>query len=180
MFNLLNQYSKGKIAWYLLIFSVIVFQLIALYFQHYLHLPPCTLCIYQRLALFAILFMGIIGFIGSKKTVIRNIAIIGWILGAYKGFEYAYLQARLQFEPSATDTCSLNVHYPFFLRLDEWLPYIFKDAGEPCSKKIWTFLTIEMSQWMIIIFGCYMIVGILVLLSQAIYTPPTNNSIWRN
>jgi len=37
MFNLLNQLSKGKVTWYLLISTVIFFEVGALYVQHRLH-----------------------------------------------------------------------------------------------------------------------------------------------
>ena len=179
MFYLLNQYSKGKVAWYLLIFSVVILQAAAIYFQITLYLEPCSLCIYQRIALMGILFAGIVGFIGSKNLFFRNIAILGWLFSAYKGFDLAYLQARLQFAPRISDSCSLGVRYPKFLPLDEWLPIIFKATDQPCSKKVWSFLTLEMSQWMMIIFCCYLIIGTLVMLSQMV-SPPNTNTIWKN
>lgn len=165
MLSLLNQYSKGRVAWFLLFLSTVIFEIIALYFQHGLDLAPCTLCIYQRCAIFGILLAGMIGLISPRNLVFRLIAILVWLFSALKGFNLSTFHAHLQFEPNLSDTCSINVQFPSWLPLNEWLPSMFNAYGS-CADKIWTFLTIEMSQWMIIIFSCYLIVGILVLVSQ--------------
>jgi len=80
----------------------------------------------------------------------------------------------LQFAPSFRDQCSINVQFPDWLPLNTWIPSVFNAYGS-CAEKVWSFLTIEMSQWMIIIFSCYIIVGILVLLANVFY--PHKNSI---
>lgn len=165
MLSLLNKYSKGRCAWFLLFLSTVIFEIIALYFQHGLGLAPCTLCIYQRCAILGILIASIIGLIAPRNLVFRLIAILVWLFCALKGFNLSTFHAHLQFEPNLSDTCSTNVQFPSWLSLNEWLPSMFNAYGS-CADKIWTFLTIEMSQWMIIIFSCYLIVGIFVLISQ--------------
>lgn len=178
MFNLLNQLSKGKVTWYLLISTVIFFEVGALYVQHRLHYSPTSLCIYQRLALIGILFAAIIGFFGCRHNLSRYVAIFIWGLSAYKGFDVAYLQARLQFAPSINDRCSFTVSYPGFLPLDEWIPSFFGTADIACASRSWTFLTIDLSQWMIIIFGSYLIMAVLVLVSQVV-NESSPNTTWR-
>ncbi|OCG26059.1 disulfide bond formation protein B [Gilliamella sp. wkB108] len=177
MLSLLNQYSKGRGAWFLLFLSTVIFESIALYFQHVLNLAPCTLCIYQRCAIYGILLASIIGLISPRNLVIRLIAIFVWLFSALKGFNLSTFHAHLQFEPNLTDTCSINVNFPSWLPLDSWFPSMFKAYGS-CSDKIWTFLTIEMSQWMIIIFSCYLIVGLAVLISQLFSS--NKHSLWSN
>lgn len=176
MFNVLSQYSHGKVAWFLLLISTVIFESTALYFQHGLKLQPCSLCIYQRCALFGILFASIIGLFFSKYTIFRFGAIVLWIYSAVSGFLLAYQQARLQFEPTFADSCSLYPDFPTWLPLHEWFPAVF-DATGSCAAKLWSFLTIEMSQWMIIIFACYIIVALLVLISQLF--SPKRRSIWQ-
>lgn len=175
MLSLLNQYSKGKVAWFLLFLSTIIFEMTALYFQHGLDLAPCTLCIYQRCALLGILLASVIGLTASRNVIFRIIAILIWLFSAFKGFNLATFQAQLQFEPRLGDTCSINVQFPSWLSLNEWFPNIFNAYGS-CSEKLWSFLTIEMSQWMIIIFACYVIVGLAVLISQLFSS--NKKSIW--
>ncbi|OCG06491.1 disulfide bond formation protein B [Gilliamella sp. wkB178] len=175
MLSLLNQYSQGRIAWFLLFLSVTIFEITALYFQHGLGLAPCTLCIYQRCALLGILFASVIGLITPHNAIFRVIAILIWLFSAFKGFNLATFQAQLQFAPNLGDTCSVNVQFPSWLSLNEWFPSIFNAYGS-CAEKLWSFLTIEMSQWMIIIFACYLIVGLIVLISQLFSS--NKKSIW--
>ncbi|MWP50310.1 MULTISPECIES: disulfide bond formation protein DsbB [unclassified Gilliamella] len=175
MLSLLNQYSKSRFAWLLLFFSTFSFEITALYFQYGLGLAPCTLCIYQRCAIFGIMSASIIALIAPKYTIIRLTSISIWLFSAYKGFTLAIFHAHLQFEPSLNDTCSIKVQFPTWLPLDSWIPSLFNAYGS-CADKIWTFLTIEMSQWMIIIFACYLIVGLSILISQFFSSPRV--SIW--
>lgn len=171
MFSLLSQYSQGRLAWLLLCLGSLAFEGTALYFQHFLDLAPCSLCIYQRVAILGIAIASIIGIINPKISICRYVAIFLWLFCAGKGFSLSFLQARLQFAPDITDTCSISVDFPSFLPLQSWFPSIFKAYGF-CADKVWSFLTIEMSQWMIIIFSCYFIVGTLILVSQ-FFTPKT-------
>jgi protein dithiol:quinone oxidoreductase len=175
MLSLLNQYSKGRFAWFLLFFSTLAFEITALYFQHSLGLVPCTLCIYQRCAILGIMLASIVGLIAPRSIIVRLIGILIWMVSAYKGFLLATFHAHLQFEPNLSDTCSINAQFPSWFPLDSLLPSMFKAYGS-CADKIWTFLTIEMSQWMIIIFACYLIFGLAVLISQIFPSP--KGSIW--
>ncbi|WP_085247694.1 disulfide bond formation protein DsbB [Gilliamella mensalis] len=175
MLSLLNQYSKGRFAWFLLFFSTLTFEIIALYFQHGLGLAPCTLCIYQRCAILGIMLAGIVGLIAPGNFIFRLIGTFIWLFSAYQGFCLATFHAHLQFEPNLSDTCTINVQFPTWLPLDTLFPSMFKAYGS-CADKIWTFLTIEMSQWMIIIFACYLIVGLAVLIAQIFSSPKV--SIW--
>ncbi|MWN32273.1 MULTISPECIES: disulfide bond formation protein DsbB [unclassified Gilliamella] len=175
MLSLLNQYSQSRFAWFLLFFSTLSFEITALYFQHGLGLAPCTLCIYQRCAILGIMLASIVGLIAPKSIIARLIGILIWLFSAYKGISLAIFHAHLQFEPNLSDTCSINVQFPAWLPLDSWFPSLFNAYGS-CADKIWTFLTIEMSQWMIIIFACYLIVGLAILVSQLFSAPKV--SIW--
>ncbi|WP_392562829.1 disulfide bond formation protein DsbB [Orbus sturtevantii] len=168
MLKLLSQYSKNRTAWFLLFLSTILFELTALFFQHVLDLPPCTLCIYQRVAILGIAAASLVAFFSPQNIITRVLGISIWLYSAYIGFSLAYQQARLQFAPLLTDTCSINVQFPEWLPLNYWFPSIFNAYGY-CADKIWSFLTIEMSQWMIIIFSCYFIVGSLVLFANLFY-----------
>lgn len=175
MLRLLSQYSRQRFAWLLLFLSSLVFELIALYFQHGLGLAPCTLCIYQRCAILGILFASLIALINPKNIVLRVMAILLWLYSAIQGFQLAHFQAKLQFAPTLFDTCSINVDFPSWLPLNSWLPNLFNAYGS-CADKSWSFLTIEMSQWMVIIFSCYILVALLVVIAQ--FISPKKRTLW--
>ena len=177
MLSLLNQYSRERFAWFLLFLSTAIFELTALYFQYGLGLAPCTLCIYQRCAIYGIMLGSLVGLLAPGKLIFRLIGILIWLVSAIKGFNLATFHAHLQFEPNLSDTCAINVQFPSWLPLDKWLPSMFNAYGS-CSEKIWSFLTIEMSQWMIIIFTGYLLVGLVILFSQIFSSK--KRSIWSN
>lgn len=177
MLSLLSLYSRGRFAWFLLFLSTAAFEITSIYFQYVLGLAPCTLCIYQRSAMFGILLASLIGLSKPHRLLFRCIAILLWLASAFKGFELALFHSRLQFEPNFTDTCAINVEFPNWLPLNKWLPQLFNAYGY-CTEKIWSFLTIEMSQWMMIIFAGYFAVGACILVSQIIPPAPKNINKW--
>lgn len=71
----------------------------------------------------------------------------------------------IQFFPSPANTCDIFVRFPEWLPLDKWLPSVFVASGD-CSEKQWSFLSLEMPQWLLAIFAVYFILGLLVLISQ--------------
>ena len=54
---------------------------------------------------------------------------------------------------------------PSWLPLDKWLPAVFHASGD-CSVRQWQFLTLEMPQWLVGIFGAYLLVALIVLIAQ--------------
>lgn len=165
MFRFLHGWSRSSTSWGLLFISTLLFESIALYFQHILKLPPCTLCIYQRCAIFGIMFAALISLVVPKSLFIRLLSLIIWIYSSLKGLEFARYQTNMQLNPSPFSTCDLFVQFPDFLPLNKWLPFIFEAYGD-CSTKLWSFMSLEMPQWTMIIFIIYLIIAGLVLLSQ--------------
>lgn len=177
MLRLLNQYSRNRAVWFLLFLSAFLFETIALYFQHSLKLAPCVLCIYQRCVIFGILLSTLVAMISPKRFLFRFAALILLIYCAVKGFFLAYEQAILQFEYSLFHPCPLNVDFPGWLPLNIWFPSVFESDGF-CSGKTWQFLTLEMSQWTMLIFACYIIIGVLIAAVQPLRLPP-KRAVWK-
>lgn len=177
MFSLIHYYSTKRPTWFLLFLAVLAFECVALYFQYIEHLAPCTFCIYMRCALFGILFSSILGFAFPKSWIIRFIAILAWLYFAYIGFELACQLARMQFPliSNSLEVCPIQPNFPTWLPLHEWIPSIFRAQG-PCSVTQWQFLTIEMSQWMIIVFAGFFLVGLTVLIAQ-LFPKPSRSSL---
>lgn len=166
MLQFLNRCSKGRGAWILLAFTALILELIALYFQHVMLLQPCVMCIYERCALFGILGAGLIGAF-APKSPLRLVAIALWIYSAYEGMMLAWRHTMIQLHPSPFNTCDFFVSFPSWLPLDKWLPAVFNASGD-CAERQWQFLSLEMPQWLVGIFAAYLLVALLVTISQLV------------
>lgn len=164
MLQFFNRCSQGRGAWLLMALTVIVLELAALYFQHVMLLQPCVMCIYERVALFGILGASLIGAL-APKSPLRYVAILLWIYSAWEGVQLAWKHTMIQLHPSPFNTCDFFVSFPSWLPLDKWFPAVFHASGD-CAVRQWQFLSMEMPQWLIGIFAAYLLIGILVLISQ--------------
>lgn len=88
-----------------------------------------------------------------------------WLYASYRGIELAWEHTQLILNPSPFATCDFFVTLPSWFALQDWFPAVFQASGD-CSVSQWRFLSLEMPQWMLIIFSAYFIVGLLVLISQ--------------
>lgn len=167
MLNFLNICSKSRKYWILLVFSIIILECIALYLQHSLLLDPCILCIYQRCALYGIAIAGLIAIISPSYIFIRLFAILIWIYSAGKGLSLSKEQTDMQLHPSPFAKCDLFVKFPNWLPLNQWWPAMF-DAYGDCTAQTWYLLSLEISQWMWIIFINYLILALLTCFAQFI------------
>ncbi|KHN56160.1 disulfide bond formation protein DsbB [Pectobacterium fontis] len=164
MLRFLNRCSRGRGAWLLLAFTALALELTALYFQHVMLLKPCVLCIYQRCALWGVFAAGIVGAI-APSTPLRYPAIALWIYSSYEGVRLAWKHTDILLNPSPFNTCDFFVSFPSWLPLDKWLPAIFNATGD-CSERQWSFLSMEMPQWLLGIFAAYLLIAVLVVIAQ--------------
>ncbi|SLM63384.1 MULTISPECIES: disulfide bond formation protein DsbB [Dickeya] len=164
MLRFLNRCSRGRGAWLLMAFTALIFELVALYFQYVMNLKPCVLCIYQRTALYGVMLAGLVGAM-APASILRYAAIGLWIYSAWEGLALAIKHTNIQLHPSPFVTCDFFASFPSWLPLDKWLPAIFTATGD-CAERQWSFMKLEMPQWMIVIFGAYLLVAALVLIAQ--------------
>lgn len=164
MFRYLNQCSRGRGAWLLLALSALALEMVALYFQHVMLLRPCVMCIYERSALFGVMGAGIVGAI-APRSPLRYVALLIWLYSAWEGMRLSYEHTMIQLHPNPFVTCDFAAHFPSWLPLDKWLPFIFVASGD-CAERSWSFLTLSMPQWMIVVFAAYLIVALLILIVQ--------------
>lgn len=139
-------------------------ELTALWFQHGLGLHPCVLCIYERNALFGVMGAGLLGAI-APKSPLRYAALALWLYSAGKGLQLAWEHTMIQLYPSPFATCDFAARFPEWLPLDKWLPQVFVASGD-CAELQWSFLSLEMPQWLIGIFAAYLMIAMLVLIAQ--------------
>ncbi|OZI13866.1 disulfide bond formation protein B [Sodalis-like symbiont of Philaenus spumarius] len=164
MMRSLNRCSKHRAPWLLLALTAFVLELGALYFQHVMLLKPCVLCIYERCALYGVVAAGLVGAIVPAMPL-RFAGLAIWLYSAWKGLLLAMKHTDIQLRPSPFVTCDFFVSFPTWLPLDKWLPSVFSASGD-CAVRQWHFLSLKMPQWMIVIFGAYLAVAVLILLAQ--------------
>ncbi|NBI43676.1 disulfide bond formation protein DsbB [[Haemophilus] felis] len=165
MLNFFKIYSMQRSGWFLLFVATVILISISLYFQHEMNLEPCVMCIYERTALFGIMFASLIGLLYPKSTFLRLLGLIIALGCAIKGFEVALTHLDLQLNPAPWKQCPLVPEFPTTLPLDKWIPFIFKPSA-PCGLEQWQFLGLSMVQWILIIFVVYILLLALLLMSQ--------------
>ncbi|WOH38819.1 disulfide bond formation protein DsbB [Thalassotalea fonticola] len=155
MLKTLNDFVLNPLSWWLLAASALCLEFSALFFQYGLGLEPCIMCIYQRVAILAIMAGGIIGAIGNNLLLFRLIGHSLWAVGAIWGLFIAIEHVDIQSNAgSLFYTCDLIPNFPTWMPLHEWFPAIFEATGD-CGEISWSFLGYSMPQWMIVVYGIY-------------------------
>lgn len=174
MLRFFKALSLSRGGWLLLVISGIILEGIALYFQHGMLLNPCVMCIYERVAVFGIIFAGLIGMIAPKFWLFRFSAILFSLACAVKGVLLSWKHLDYQLNPSPWNQCPVVPDFPSTLPLDKWMPFIFQPSGS-CSEVSWQFLGLSMVQWLVVIFIIYTLLMSLVLISQIVNHRPKRN-----
>lgn len=165
MFSYLKILSTQRRGWFLLFLSALALESTALYFQHGMGLNPCVMCIYERVALLGILAAGLLGMVKPSTAIVRLFALALGLFSAAKGLGLAITHTDYQLNPAPWNQCSPFVEFPSTLPLNQWLPSVFEATGD-CSKISWQFLGWSMPQWLIGIFAFYLVLLVLIGLSQ--------------
>ncbi|BDM64811.1 disulfide bond formation protein B [Shewanella sp. NFH-SH190041] len=150
----LIQFAQSRLAWLILGASALLLEACALFFQYGMHLHPCVLCVYQRVAVMGILFAAIIGLI-SPRGILRFPAALLWLVSAAWGEKLATSLHDMQANPSPFSTCSFLPDFPSFAPLHTWFPDMFMPTGL-CGDDVWGMLGLSMAQWMQVAFALYL------------------------
>tara|TARA_R110000751_G_scaffold15290_7_gene49671 strand:- start:70636 stop:71154 length:519 start_codon:yes stop_codon:yes gene_type:complete len=167
LLNKLSLLATDKRAWGLLFVSALCLEIAALCFQHIMDLRPCIMCIYQRTAVFGIMFAAIPAML-VNNLITRLIGYIGWGISAIWGLLIAIEHVDIQTAANPFfATCEFVPNFPSWAPLHEWLPNIFAATGD-CGDIDWSFFDMSMPQWMIVIFAIYIAIWVVVLLSRVL------------
>lgn len=166
----LSDLSANPKAWLLLAGSALVFELIALFFQYVMDLRPCVMCIYQRVAVWAVFFAGCVGYFTHKNMIGRIAAYALWATGAIWGLVIALEHVEMQTSTmSFLFSCEFVPNFPTWAPLHEWIPALFKADGD-CNSIDWQFLGYSMPQWMIVIYAAYTVLFAVAFVSRLVNT----------
>ena len=167
--KILSNLTTSSKPWLLLALSALALELCALFFQYVLDLAPCIMCVYQRVAICAIILAGFMGSIGSRFLLARFTAYILWGTGAIWGLLIALEHVEIQSNSgSLFFSCEFVPNFPSWAPLHEWLPFLFEATGD-CGDINWQFLGYSMPQWMIVVYGIYTLVFTVILASRLIH-----------
>lgn len=161
----LKAFSQRRLSWALLLGFIVFFELCALGFQHIMLLPPCVMCIYERVAMMGIGGAAIIGLIAPNNPIARWLGLAAWGASAYKGLALSMQHVDYQFNPSPFATCDLFVTFPDWAPLNQWAPWMFEAYGD-CSKVVWQFLGLSMPQWLVVIFAANLVALAGIVIAQ--------------
>jgi len=155
-------------AWALLALSALAFELCALFFQYIMDLAPCIMCVYQRLAIAAIIVAGFIGSVLHQYALARVIAYAFWATGAIWGLIIALEHVEMQSSTASLFfSCEFTPNFPTWAPLHEWLPFLFEATGD-CGEISWQFLGYSMPQWMVVVFAAYSLAFFFILLNRLV------------
>lgn len=179
MLRMLKIFTTQRPTWLCLIFSTLIFEGIALIFQYGLHLSPCVMCVYERVALFSILLAGLFALISPKIWFFRLGGLLMGLGGSVKGLCLALKHLDYQLNPSPWNQCELYTDFPHWLPLDKWLPLFFQPTGL-CGDVLWSFLGFSMVQWIVVMFALFTVIFLLLTLSQFVRLSPNRLLFTKN
>ena len=164
-------YNSRK--FFIVIFTICIGLLIfGLYLEHVQGLEACPLCIFQRIAYTAIIFIALIGAIHNPRNLLQNIYKLLMVISAITGAAIAGRQIWLQhLPPELVPECGPGLDYMFnVFPFGEALKMIFTGSGE-CAEVKWRFIGLSIAEWSLIMF-----IGIFIATILSIYTSRYKNT----
>ena len=128
------------------------------YLQFVGGLEPCPLCIFQRIAYFAVITIAFIGLVHGPKRFWSRVYDGSIAVWAVTGGGIAARQIWLQHQPpDNVPECGLGLDFMLeVFPLSEMLRMVFNGSGE-CAKVSWTFLTLSIAEWSLLWFSVFTI-----------------------
>ena len=123
---------------------------IALVLQHAVGLEPCPLCIFQRIAYFALALFALIAAALSPRTASRwfgGLALVCALTGVGIAGRHVWLQLNPQGMSCGPGLEAMLENFP----LTDLLPKVFRGSGD-CSESAWTLLGLTIADWSLLWF----------------------------
>ncbi len=121
------------------------------YFQGYLLLEPCPLCVVQRFFVVGVAVIVLLAFIHNPgrlgKKIYSSIALVPNMIGIITAIRHVWLQ---NLPPERVPECGPGIDYIMeVFSLFEALQMIFSGSGE-CSEVLWSFLGLTIPAWTLV------------------------------
>jgi len=137
---------------------------VALFFQYYMELIPCPLCIVQRMIvmMFGVLFS--LAFLQGPKTWGRRVYGLLFTLVSIAGLIVAGRHTWLQhLPPKKVPECGPGLEFWMNnLPANEVIQKVFQGSGE-CAEVVWSFASLSIPEWSLIAFGIFFLFSLKLL-----------------
>ncbi len=140
---------------------------VAMFFQYYMQLIPCPLCIVQRLIVVILAIFFLLALIQNPKSWGRNIygllLSITSIVGLLVAGRHTWLQ---HLPPDKVPECGPGLDFWMKnLPSDEIIEKLFKGSGE-CSEVVWTFASLSIPELSLLAFGIFLLLSLKMLFTR--------------
>lgn len=125
MLDALNRFVHSLWYWLAVIFTGLVLEGVALFYQYGLGEPPCVLCIQARFWVLTGMVFAIVGAIARGSKVGRLVSQAG-VIGAVAMLVNRSYTAVLVERGLYEGQCGMDAGFPAWFALDEWLPQVFE------------------------------------------------------
>lgn len=141
--------------------GILLLVIAVFYFQNYLQLEPCYLCITQRVFVIAIAIVCTLAALHNPaqtgQRVYAGLSTLMAFIGSYFSIKQLWLQSLPEDQIPA---CGIPVDYLFdVFSLSEAISHLLKGDGN-CAEVQWQLLGISMPGWVLVAFIGFATVGI--------------------
>jgi len=139
----------------------------AYYFELYMGLDPCPLCMVSRAVVILLGGSFLLAAIHNPKNVVRKIYHIVFslisLLGILVSGRHIYLQSLPADE---VPSCGPGLEYMLdTLPLSDVLKEVLHGSGE-CAEVGWQFLSLSMPEWLLIVYSGFLVLSIIPVFEQ--------------
>ena len=169
----LEHWQQSRPIWVVMVCSAMFLILSAiLYFQLFLAMDPCELCVYIRFSQCCIVIGGLFILIDPKNHILKFLGVLLAWYGIIQGMLWSVelmkihdaahmvIDASMDFFAAAGDAagsaCSTDPRFPLNLPLNEWLPFEFEPTGG-CGEDDWSLFGGNMAHYCIIAYSIFAI-----------------------
>lgn len=137
------------------------------YFQLKLGLPPCPLCMFQRVCIVAVGVFCLLGIIFRPGKVGSKLLVFGGLVSSLLGLGIAGRQVWLQHLPAdKVPECGPDLEFMLeSFPLMQTINQVLSGSGE-CAEVQWDLLGFSMPEWMILVFVVMIVICIKLLFSR--------------
>ncbi|MEM7357594.1 MAG: disulfide bond formation protein B [Pseudomonadota bacterium] len=153
--------------WIGLVGSTALMVVAYFYFQKHLGLPPCPLCMFQRVAVVAVGIFCLLGIIIRPKKVGSKLIALGVTVSSALGLAIAGRQVWLQHLP-ADQVPECGPDLEFMMEVFPWqqiITTVLQGSGE-CAEVQWQWLGFSMPEWMVLIFTVMVLISLRLLFAK--------------
>ena len=156
--------------------SIFLMATALMYFQYYLQLEPCPLCIMQRVVVISLGLVFLVAAIHNPAAIGRKIYAIVLAIIASIGLAISVRHVWIQNLPAdQVPECGPGLDYMLeVFPLMKALTMVFQGSGE-CAEVLWQFLGLTIPGWMLVVFSGYFIAAILLFINLKFWRANSNN-----